>query len=109
VDARARLRNNPFFVLGVAPDTSLADAERAGRRLLGELAIGREAARRYATPLGPAERTEDAVRASLAELRDPARRLVHELWARVPVADSPAAPPPAIGWDDVAASLGVAR
>ncbi|MCB9755427.1 MAG: hypothetical protein H6713_36265 [Myxococcales bacterium] len=38
----------------------------------------------YATPLGPRPRTEDAVRRAMAELRDPKRRVEHELWATLP-------------------------
>jgi hypothetical protein len=73
---------NPFFVLDVAPAAAVADIERQGQRLLAELAAGLDAARRYETPFGARERTPEAVRAALAELRDPARRLGHEWWAR---------------------------
>jgi hypothetical protein len=90
-----RLRDNPFFVLGLPPDAPRAEIERTGQRLLGELALGREAAATYATPLGPQPRTEERVRAAIAELRDPARRIVHEVWAEVPTG---AAPPPPVAW-----------
>ena len=60
----------------------VADIERQGQRLLAELAAGLDGARRYATPFGARERTPELVRAAIAELRDPARRLVHEWWAR---------------------------
>jgi hypothetical protein len=73
---------NPFFVLEVAPATAIAEIERQGQRLLAELAVGLESARRYATPLGARERTPELVRSAIAELRDPARRLGHEWWAR---------------------------
>jgi hypothetical protein len=49
---------------------------------LAELAAGLEGARRYATPFGARERTPELVRVAIAELRDPARRLGHEWWAR---------------------------
>jgi len=78
----ARWADNPFFVLGVAPECSRAEAERAGEKLLGLLTLGASASKRYATPFGPRDRTPEAVRTALAELRDPARRLVHEIWAR---------------------------
>jgi hypothetical protein len=81
VDPRARLRENPFFVLELPPDATRADVERAGQRLLGELAVGREAARYFATPLGRTERTPERVREAMAELRAPVTRLCHELWA----------------------------
>jgi hypothetical protein len=83
LDNLARVRAaNPFFVLGAAPDAPIAEIERAGQRLLSELAAGLDGARRYATPFGPRERTPELVRAAIAELRDPARRLGHEWWAR---------------------------
>jgi hypothetical protein len=78
---RARLEN-PFLVLAVAPVAGGAEIERQGQRLLAELAAGLDGARRYPTPLGARERTPELVRAAIAELRDPARRLVHEWWAR---------------------------
>ena len=78
---RSRLEN-PFLVLEVAPAACIAEVERQGQRLLAELAAGLEGARRYPTPSGARERTSELVRAAIAELRDPARRLVHEWWAR---------------------------
>jgi hypothetical protein len=78
---RERLAN-PFFVLDVAPATAIAEIERQGQRLLAELAAGLEGTRRYTTPFGARERTPELVRVALAELRDPARRLGHEWWAR---------------------------
>lgn len=73
---------NPFLVLGVEPSAPAAEIERQGQRLLAELAAGLDGARRYATPLGGRERTPELVRSAIAELRDPARRLAHEWWAR---------------------------
>jgi hypothetical protein len=73
---------NPFFLLDVAPAAPLAEIERQGQRLLAELAAGLADARRYATPFGARERTPELVRFAIAELRDPARRLGHEWWAR---------------------------
>jgi hypothetical protein len=73
---------NPFFVLELSPEADREAVERQGAKLLSMLAAGLAGARRYATPLGPRERTPDAVRAALAELRDPDKRLVHEWWAR---------------------------
>jgi hypothetical protein len=78
-DAR---RANPFFVLGVAAGATRAEVEREGAKLLAMLAAGLPGAGEYQTPLGPAPRDADTVRAALAELRDPARRLGHEWWAR---------------------------
>jgi hypothetical protein len=82
---------NPFLVLAVAPSASAAEIERQGQRLLAELAAGLDGARRYETPFGMRERTPELVRAAIAELRDPARRLGHEWWARGPRARSASA------------------
>lgn len=82
---RLRFEENPFFVLGVTPQASRAEIERVGQRLLAELAIARESALYYQTPLGRCARTPELVRQALAELRDPPRRLLHEVWAEVPV------------------------
>ena len=75
-------RANPFFVLELAPQASRAEIERQGAKLLAMLAANVEGARTCRTPLGPLTRDADAVRAALAALRDPARRLGHEWWAR---------------------------
>jgi hypothetical protein len=83
-DPRRRILHNPFYVLGLSVQASRAEIEREGQKLLGMLALGMSAARTYDTPLGPAPRTPEAVREAMAELRDPERRLIHELWARVP-------------------------
>jgi len=74
--------SNPFLVLGVAPASDIGEIERQAQRLLAELAAGLDGARRYMTPFGARERTPELVRAAIAELRDPARRLEHEWWAR---------------------------
>lgn len=104
-DPLAIWRQNPFFVLEIGADASRAEVERAGQRLLALLQIGSAAAERYATPLGPAQRDADLVRQALAELRDPARRIEHELWAMTaPVAVAASTDPcwpglePLIGW-----------
>jgi len=78
----AKLVDNPFFVLGISPDASRIEIEREAQKLLGMLELEFAAAQEYATPLGPRERTPEAVRAAVAALRDPYQRLVAELWAR---------------------------
>jgi hypothetical protein len=80
-DAAERLAENPFFVLGLAPDAPPRDVEREAQKLLGMLELGLADAVTYATPLGPRTRTPERVRAAAAVLRDPRRRLVAELWA----------------------------
>ena len=87
--ARQRIEENPFHVLGLAPSASRADVEREGQKLLGMLELGLAAADHYDTPLGPRPRTTEAVRVALAELRDPAKRLAAELWARLPAGAGP--------------------
>ena len=74
--------DNPFLVLGISPDAPRVEIEREAQKLLGMLELGFEAAKLYATPLGPRMRTSEAVRAAVAALRDPYQRLVAELWAR---------------------------
>jgi hypothetical protein len=72
---------NPFLVLGLRPPSTTAETERQGEKLMAMLAAGLDEARRYPTPFGERERTPELVRAALAELRDPRRRLRHEWWA----------------------------
>src|SRR5579862_4587228 len=89
-NAVERIRDNPFYVLGVKPDAPRVEIEREGQKLLGMLELGLTSAASYATPVGPGERTADKVRRAMAELRDPERRLGHELWARLdPAAAAP--------------------
>jgi hypothetical protein len=77
------IRDNPFHVLALRPTATRAEIEREGQKLLGMLELGLQRAARYATPVGSVERTADKVRRAMAELRDPDRRLEHELWARL--------------------------
>jgi hypothetical protein len=76
------IENNPFFVLGLPTDTSRIEIEREAQKLLGMLELGFADALTYQTPVGPRPRTPEAVRAAVAALRDPYKRLVAELWAR---------------------------
>ena len=89
------IADNPFFVLGVSPDASRIELEREAQKLLGMLELGFADAQTYATPLGPQPRTAEAVRAAVAALRDPYRRLIAELWARHAPPSVAAAPAPA--------------
>ena len=80
------------------------------------LELGLKSAASYATPVGPGERTADKVRRAMADLRDPERRLGHELWARLdPSASAPsgeAEPAPRLRrdaeapWEGALAALG---
>jgi hypothetical protein len=109
-DPAARWRENPFFVLGLPPECTRADVERTGQKLLALLAIDSGPARRFTTPLGEGARTPDRVRAAMAELRDPERRLVHEMWARVAPVGTLASPPDAPGelrpWPEARLAIG---
>jgi hypothetical protein len=88
------IADNPFYVLGLSPEASRIEIEREGQKLLGMIELGFGDALTYATPLGPRPRDADGVRAALAVLRDPSRRLLAELWARhaPPIADEAPAP-----------------
>ena len=91
MSARDKIRENPFYILCLRPEATRAEIEREGQKLLGMLELGLSSAARYTTPVGTAERSADGVRRAMAELRDPERRLLHELWARLPpVAAAPA-------------------
>ncbi|NVB40469.1 hypothetical protein G6O69_21695 [Pseudenhygromyxa sp. WMMC2535] len=81
MSGKQHLASNPFYVLGLRSDCERAEVERAGATLLGMLELGLSAALRYHSPLGEHTRTPELVREAMAELRDPERRLLHELWA----------------------------
>ncbi|MCA9676301.1 MAG: hypothetical protein KC464_14785, partial [Myxococcales bacterium] len=68
----ARVVENPFLVLGLAPTATRMEIEREAGKLLGMLELGLAAAATYATPLGPRPRTPELVRTAAATLRDPA-------------------------------------
>jgi curved DNA-binding protein CbpA len=87
-----KIRDNPFYVIGLPPSASRAEIERQGQKLLGLLELKLQSAASYATPVGSSERTADKVRRAMAELRDPERRLEHELWARLEPRPAAAAP-----------------
>ncbi|MFS8067197.1 MAG: hypothetical protein ACMG6S_12570 [Byssovorax sp.] len=116
-----RIRDNPFYVLGLRPDATRQAIERQGTKLLGMLELELKSAAFYPTPVGRAARTAEKVRSAMAELRDPARRLDHEIWARLdpealPASDvsatpgdddlSPRAPRARDPWPEALAALG---
>jgi hypothetical protein len=113
-----RLRDNPFYVLGLRPHATRVEVEREGQKLLGMIELGLASARTYRTPIGRFERTPDLVRRAMAELRDPDRRIAHELWAKLdPQDDDEARTPSGFSvadertprpepWSDALAALG---
>lgn len=101
--ARARLASNPFYVLGLRPDCARAEIEREGQKLIGMLELELSAAATYRSPIGEHRRTPELVREAMAELRDPNRRLLHELWATLEPAVS--APSSASADEDDEANL----
>jgi hypothetical protein len=106
-DPLAGWRNNPFFLLELNTHASRTEAERAGQKLLGLLAVGSAGAARYDTPFGGAVRDADAVRQAMALLRDPAERVAYELWADVSRRgdDTPAKSAPA-AWTGARRAIG---
>lgn len=93
-----RIAENPFYVLGLTPAVTRTELEREGNKLLSMLQLGLKEAKTYRSPVGEHPRTEEAVRAAMAELRDPKRRLVHELLAALPAGvQVPAVAPPEAG------------
>ena len=81
-DARHKIADNPFYVLGLPASATRAEVEREGTKLLGMLELGLASAATYETPLGSMPRTAEQVRLAMAALRDPDKRLVHELWVQ---------------------------
>lgn len=94
IDPGDRCAENPFHVLALPPTATRADVERAGQKWLAMLEVGVGAAKLYATPVGPRVRTPELVREAMAELRDPERRIVHELWCASEVEESASDPEP---------------
>jgi hypothetical protein len=93
-------------VLGVPVSASRMDVERAGQKLLAQLEIGAESAKRFDAGGQQVERTPDLVRAALTTLRDPDQRLEAELLALATVVLLP--PPAGVNaWDDL--GLGTTR
>ncbi len=101
---RDELENNPFLVLGITPTASRMEVERAGQKLLAQVAIGAASALTYTTRFGPRPRDEALVRQALASLRDPQQRVIAELWAEV--SDEVAPPEPLPAWSQAPASIG---
>lgn len=99
---------DPFYVLEAPRTATRRELDAVAQRLLDALAQGLAGAARYPTPLGERRRDEGTVKAAAHELRDAESRIVHEVWAGLPVRsrpiDPPSAPAPwrggdrALGW-----------
>ena len=72
---------NPFYVLELPVSATPLEIERQGQKLLSMITVGLQKAMSYPTPLGGMPRDADLVRRCLDELRDPRRRVLHEVWA----------------------------
>jgi len=79
-NSRRHHQQNPFLVLELATTADGAEVERQGQKLLGMLAAQMSEVESYPTPLGRCPRTPELVRAAIAELQDPDRRLLAEWW-----------------------------
>jgi hypothetical protein len=83
---------SPYYILELAPDATVADIERQGKKLLGLLEVGAAKAKTYTCPLGTFPRDETAIREATALRRDPVRRAREACLARFLVIDEGAAP-----------------
>jgi len=101
---QAELAGNPFFVLEVATTATRMEVERAGQKLLAQLAIGVTSVQSYRTPFGMEERDESKVRTALSALRDPEQRARYELWAADATGDREVTTLP--GWPNALRSIG---
>jgi hypothetical protein len=91
---------NPFYVLGVSPECTRHEFEREGQRLLAMLALDLAEVKKYSTPLGDRVRTPELILRSIAELRNPTKRLQHEVIATLPSSDVRASHPTPIEAED---------
>ena len=101
-----QMRNNPFFVLEVTPQATAVEVERAAQRWLALLEVGGTRARTFETPFGPAERTVELVRQSLAALRIPQQRALFELLSQVRLPAPQPGGQRGAPWPEAAAAIG---
>lgn len=90
-----RFTLDPFHILQRPPDASTRELDLAAAELIAALERGAPEAGRYYTPLGPRARDAELVDQAADELSDRERRIVHEVWARLPVRTQPVLPPAA--------------
>lgn len=113
-EASARFADNAFYILGLRPSVSRQQIEREGVKLLGMLELGMPAARQYATPIAVFERTPERVRLAMSELRDPNKRVLHEVFAvlestPLPLTDAIASRSALAPWSSALAAFGWER
>lgn len=105
------IADNPFYVLGLRHDCAPRDVEREGQRLLSMIALNLKESLHYPTPVGDRPRDAEKVRHAMAELRDPAKRLVHEVLAKLPPVGPPHGPEPSHdevpGWPRAPVAFGL--
>ncbi|MFO0633197.1 MAG: hypothetical protein U0168_10130 [Nannocystaceae bacterium] len=97
-----RFTLDPFHVLTAPTTASGRELSHCAAQLLDALARGEPDVARYPTPLGERVRDERLVHEAVTELCDREARIVHEVWARLPVRsrrDPAPAPAPWCGSD----------
>jgi hypothetical protein len=82
-----RFTADPFVVLQAPCTATRRELEHAACALLDALSRGDGG--RYPTALGERVRDADAVEQARVELRDAEVRILHEVWARLPVRRQP--------------------
>jgi hypothetical protein len=80
-----RIAANPFHLLELDPRAGRAAIEDAARRILQALAAAMPGADRYRSAFGMQPRDTDATLSAAGKLRDRERRVLCEVWARLPV------------------------
>ncbi len=90
-----RFTKDPFYVLDVPRTATKPELEAVAASLLDALAQGVRGAARYLTPLGERRRDAGSVNEATHALREADTRIVHEVWAGLPVRSRAIEPAPA--------------
>jgi hypothetical protein len=70
----------PFWVLGLVPECSSQDINKASQLIASKLSLGVPDAEFFYTPAGTKSRDSFLVREAKSILDDPAQRLIAEFW-----------------------------